>query len=170
MNLNPETIAAMPNDQPETLADICARIRTIDESMMRDLDFMAVFLKFLPRDIEAAAKRERAIADAMRDALVEILDRTNREKARDYDAALNGGILEIHDIANTALNQERSADALEKARAPGNTAKMREAILAIKEINDRRPHDADGYEINDIIEEALAGNAETKKEAADVCE
>ena len=36
---------------------------------------------------------------------VEILDRTNREKARDYDAALNGGILEIHDIANTAINQ-----------------------------------------------------------------
>lgn len=37
-----------------------------------------------------------------------------------------------------------------------DAAKMREAILAIKEINDKRPHDADGYEINDIIEEALA--------------
>lgn len=47
------------SDKPETLADICARIRKIDESMMRDLDFMAVFLEFLPRDIEAAAKRER---------------------------------------------------------------------------------------------------------------
>lgn len=46
-------------------------------------------------------------AAVMRAALVEILDRTNREKARDYDAALNGGILEIHDIANTALNQTK---------------------------------------------------------------
>ena len=96
-------------DTKETLADICARIRTIDESKMRDLDFMAVFLKFLPRDIEAAAERERVKArhdaTALREALVEILDRTNREKARDYDAALNGGILEIHDIANTAIDQ-----------------------------------------------------------------
>lgn len=46
-------------------------------------------------------------ADALREALVEILDRTNREKARDYDAALKGGILEIHDIANVALNQTK---------------------------------------------------------------
>lgn len=43
----------------------------------------------------------------LRDSLVEILDRTNREKARDYDAALNGGILEIHDIANTAINETK---------------------------------------------------------------
>jgi hypothetical protein len=43
----------------------------------------------------------------LRDSLVEILDRTNREKARDYDAALNGGILEIHDIANIALNETK---------------------------------------------------------------
>lgn len=51
---------------------------------------------------------ERATGNAaMREALVEILDRTNREKARDRDAALNGGILEIHDIANTALNQTK---------------------------------------------------------------
>lgn len=49
-------------------------------------------------------------AKILHDALVEILDRTNREKARDYDAALNGGILEIHDIANTALVQERVAE------------------------------------------------------------
>lgn len=47
---------------------------------------------------------------------------------------------------------------------PSDADKMREAILAIKEINDRRPHDAAGYEINDIIEEALAGNTEKKKE------
>lgn len=163
------------SDQPETLAAIIAEMRDfakprrVGGDLCINIACPATISIWADR-IEAAAKRERAIADAMRDALVEILDRTNREKARDYDAAINGGILEIHDIANTALNQERSADALEKARAPGNTAKMREAILAIKEINDRRPHDADGYEINDIIEEALAGNAETKKEAADVCE
>lgn len=40
---------------------------------------------------------------ALREALVEILDRTNKEKARDPHAAIAGGILEIHDIANTAL-------------------------------------------------------------------
>jgi hypothetical protein len=40
---------------------------------------------------------------------------------------------------------------------------MREAILAIKEINDKRPHDAAGYEINDIIEEALATAKESAK-------
>ena len=61
--------------------------------------------------IEAAAERERVKArhdaDAMREALGEILERTNREKARDYDAALNSGILEIHDIANTAINETK---------------------------------------------------------------
>lgn len=41
--------------------------------------------------------------DILRDALREILDRTNKEKARDPHAAIAGGILEIHDIANTAL-------------------------------------------------------------------
>lgn len=49
-------------------------------------------------------------AAALREALVEILDRTNREKARDYEAAIKGGILEIHDIANTALNQAACAE------------------------------------------------------------
>lgn len=38
----------------------------------------------------------------------------------------------------------------------GNAAKLREALMAIKEVNDTRPHDAKGYEINDIITEALA--------------
>lgn len=37
-----------------------------------------------------------------------------------------------------------------------NSAKLREALRAVKDINDGRPHDAHGYEINDIIEEALA--------------
>lgn len=40
----------------------------------------------------------------LRESMKEILDRTEKEKKRDYDAALNGGILEIHDIANTAIN------------------------------------------------------------------
>ena len=35
-------------------------------------------------------------------------------------------------------------------------AKLREALRSIKKINDGRPHDAAGYEINDIITEALA--------------
>lgn len=33
---------------------------------------------------------------------------------------------------------------------------LREALVAIKEVNDTRPHDGKGYEINDIIEEALS--------------
>lgn len=33
---------------------------------------------------------------------------------------------------------------------------MRDALKSIKDINDSRPHDAKGYEINDIITDALA--------------
>lgn len=51
------------------------------------------------------------------------------------------------------------ADAVERVCAPCNAAALREALLSIKELNDRRPHDAAGYEINDIIEEALAAPA-----------
>lgn len=50
--------------------------------------------------------------------------------------------------------------------------KLREALRAVKAINDGRPHDAHGYEINDIIEEALAApvrncDVGTAKEQAD---
>lgn len=44
-------------------------------------------------------------SNVLKEALEEILERTKLEKERDYDAALNGGILEIHDIANTALRE-----------------------------------------------------------------
>lgn len=69
-------------------------------------DVIAEAAKERAHEIELAKLRADGNA-AMREALVEILDRTNREKARDRDAALNGGILEIHDIANTALNQTK---------------------------------------------------------------
>lgn len=135
-------------------------------------DVIAEAEKERAHEIELAKLRAPGNAAAMREALVEILDRTNREKARDYDAALNGGIIEIHDIANTALNQTTMnqrgwgdtlacvRSALAAPHTPlSDASKMREAILAIKELNDRRPHDAAGYEINDIIEEALAAPA-----------
>ena len=61
--------------------------------------------------------------DILREALREILDRTNREKTRDYYAALNGGILEIHDIANSALN-------CTPPNPPSNAA-LREALYGI---------------------------------------
>lgn len=118
-------------------------------------DVIAEAEKERAHEIELAKLRAPGNAAAMREALVEILDRTNLEKERDYDAALNGGILEIHDIANTALLTASAALAAPPT-PPSDAAKMREAILAIKELNDRRPHDAAGYEINDIIEEALA--------------
>ncbi len=38
--------------------------------------------------------------------------------------------------------------------------RLRKALVAIKEINDKRPHDAAGYEINDIIEGAMHGDCE----------
>ncbi len=60
--------------------------------------------------LKANRKIERLagnIVSELKSALVEILDRTNREKARNYDAALNCGILEIHDIANTAINETK---------------------------------------------------------------
>ena len=38
----------------------------------------------------------------------------------------------------------------------GDMKAMREALVAIKEVNDTRPHDAKGYEINDIITKALS--------------
>ena len=41
----------------------------------------------------------------------------------------------------------------------GDSVRLREALMAIKEVNDTRPHDAKGYEINDIITEALAAPA-----------
>lgn len=34
--------------------------------------------------------------------------------------------------------------------------KLRDALKSIKDINDSRPHDAKGYEINDIITDAIA--------------
>ena len=42
-------------------------------------------------------------ANRLRAALRDILARTELEKGRDYKAAVAGGILEIHDIAQTAL-------------------------------------------------------------------
>ena len=62
-------------------------------------------------------------AKILHDALVEILERTKREKARDYKAALAGGVLEIHDIANTALAEYES-----KSECGGNATVLRTAL------------------------------------------
>lgn len=67
--------------------------------------------------------------DILREALREILDRTNREKTRDYYAALKGGIIEIHDIANTALAEFD----LPPKSAPVNAAAMREALNQLRD-------------------------------------
>ena len=116
------------SDKPETLAAVLAEMRDHADHRAADAGGERPGIELLRSyadRIEAAAERERNAhtndihdalylatgitgnAAAMRDALVEILNRTNREKARDYDAALIGGILEIHDIANTALNQTK---------------------------------------------------------------
>lgn len=109
------------SNTPETLAAILAEMRgnEFDDPHL-DADGI-IGARRLARDwadrIEAAV--ERRVKEAkdgiwrnaeeihdihcndctFRAALVEILDWTNKEKARNYKAALDGGILEIHDTA-----------------------------------------------------------------------
>lgn len=85
-----------------TIYALCHEVRTVrgeDANIKQEVQKLRRELRDL--------RRAPGNAPALREALVEILDRTNREKERDYDAALNGGILEIHDIANTALNHTK---------------------------------------------------------------
>lgn len=80
-----------------------------------------------------------------------------RERAK-TELQSNGAVgrLAWDAVVNALCNE---VEELRKNAAPGNASAMRDAILAIKSVNDRRPHDAAGYEINDIIEEALAAPA-----------
>ena len=111
--------------------------------------------------IECAKPAARAPgnAAALREALVGILDRTNREKARDYDAALNGGILEIHDIANTALNQERAAD----SAPPRNCDRFATAAVASAAFRREHPDEASSdFAVNLIYWLFAPAEGETK--------
>ena len=56
-------------------------------------------------------------------------------------------------------------EALVRLAEEGN--RLRKALQAVKEINDRRPHDALGYEINDIIEGIMHGDCEKCSENGD---
>ena len=63
------------------------------------------------------------------------------------------------------MNMERCEKCLDDQRESlirlgEEVNRLRKALAAIKEINDKRPHDADGYEINDIIEDTRHGNCE----------
>ena len=93
-------------DEARTPAELAQWLRVWADGYEEGIDYLD---DNDARQLAMAVERVCQIgnAAAMRAALVEIRDRTNREKARDYDAALNGGILEIHDIANTALNQTK---------------------------------------------------------------
>ena len=120
----------------ETQADIAREMRTYFQTKKRGnpehRPWHQVLSDWADR-IEAAAKRERgalvAEAEAAKDA-------RNRVAVR--------------------LREEYAEKCRECKAKSGNAAAMREAIMAIKSVNDGRPHDAAGYEINDIIEEALA--------------
>jgi len=95
-------------DQPKTLSDICARIRTIDESMMRDLDFMAVFLKYLPRDIEAAAERERQ--DAMKTALLakcKVCEKVGPASSPGSAAEMREALIYVRDLMRSVKDGDR---------------------------------------------------------------
>lgn len=116
----------------ETVDDVLAEMLERADAMQTHGTTHGVRLairEFVNR-IKAAWKRERSKVEA--------------------DALAVGGIVEA------ARRREATA---EKSSAVGNAAAMREAILAIKDINDRRPHDADGYEINDIINASLSAPA-----------
>lgn len=108
------------SDTPEPLAAILAEMRREAGAQTNP----SPLYRYADR-IEAAAKRRvkeakdgiwrnaEEIHDihcndcTFRAALVVILDRTNKEKARDPHAAIAGGILEIHDIAATALHETK---------------------------------------------------------------
>lgn len=110
----------------------------------------------LQDELEKAERRiaelERVTGDVL--ALREALEAARREARDCYDGGeylgegADPGFLRILAIIEAAIAAP--------PEPPSDATKMREAILAIKEINDKRPHDAAGYEINDIIEEALA--------------
>ena len=117
------------NENLETVADIVADIRE--------------------RAYNATRHGERttdnyAVSELLKSIAARIEAALKRERAKvEADALEVGGIVEA---ARTA----------EKSSAVGNAAAMLGAMLAIRDINDRRPHDADGYEINDIINDALS--------------
>ena len=75
-----------------------------------------------------------------------VLDLT--KKPGDENAVKTGDML-------LAENERLKAE-IERLRQPGNEQACRKALERVKVINDSRPHDGPGYEINDIIEEALA--------------
>ena len=52
-------------------------------------------------------------------------------------------------------------------RLAENNNRMHKALLMIKELNDKRPHDSIGYEINDIVEEAMHGDCDKCSENGD---
>ena len=92
-------------------------------------------------------ERSRGNVEVMREALESCLNFIVRID-RAFNPFMQGLLEDAVAKAETALATP--------PETPSDAARMREAILAIKEVKDRRPHDADGYEINDIIEEALA--------------
>jgi len=161
----------------ETMADIVAMLRA-NASGERFDDFS---FSSLADRIEAASERDE---DRRRDevlnlqrTIVKMQDAIARQADAVNAAALRTALEWVATFVEEGVDDEFSVDgqnlltAAEKASAalaaapepPSDTAKMREAILAIKEINDKRPHDAAGYEINDIIEEALATAKESAK-------
>lgn len=120
------------NENRETVADVVAEMLERADAMQTHGTTHGVRLAIreFARRINAAYNRERAKVEA--------------------DALAVGGIVEA------ARRREETA---EKSSAVGNAAAMLGAMLAIRDINDRRPHDADGYEINDIINDALSAPA-----------
>lgn len=105
-----DRIEAAAEREREINQKILAAANDANAILKDDRDRAIRFANAAPHPGSASWKEMQSDARkvaTLRDALVEILDRTNREKARDYDAALNGGILEIHDIANTALNETK---------------------------------------------------------------
>lgn len=110
---------------------------------------------------------------------IKIIERTcermNREfelyaklKASSVQPTCDWSVKDALNFANTLSNHGWTRDAnadtaatciyalCRMLREVGNAAAMREMLIAIKDINDMRPHDGMGYEIDDIIREALS--------------
>lgn len=164
----------------ETVHEICERIRNRDcgldgEAYRRDADAIEAAHE---REVKHALDHGREHAEKVaaancRDCVLRDNGETPvlREMALNcYNIACQWEADERMGVAGTTDKPEaRSASeammeiqhqlryGLSKTETTtGNAAKLREALRAIKDINDGRHHDAHGYEINDIIEEALA--------------
>ena len=127
------------NENQETIADIAAFIRKC--------------LDLLDNELSRKSNGETSMsAEALLCPVLNAKAALNRiEAAWKLEKSQSWHQREMEELI---LRHEK--EVIELKKQISDSSAMREAILSIKDINDRRPHDADGYEINDIINDALS--------------